>query len=105
MRVNTTIEIKAPRNDFLMTLILELFNWSSREPSSTIKTSPTVAITGKSEEKSGNSYSRNEVVLFKTHPIRSKSITEGILVFEAVRLNKYAINSKEQKAMMIVSVI
>ena len=84
---------------------LDLFNSSSREPSRTIKISPTVPSPGNKEVKSGTGSCRYSVPCFTAQPTSSKNITEGIFVFEEVMSNIYASINKRHIDIMIDVVI
>jgi hypothetical protein len=99
------IGIKAQKKDFLINPNLVLLSSSSNEPSSTIKISPIVPKTGRTDEKLGSRISNHTVSCLTTQPKSNKRITEGTLVFEDVRSNKYAMSKRTQNVIIIVIVI
>ncbi len=78
---------KAAIRDFFTRPIFDLLNSNSNDPSRTIKTRPIVANIGNSSVKSGSLNSKRRVTCFIPQPNNNSRITEGMLVFDAVRLN------------------
>jgi hypothetical protein len=102
---NASMGSNAPRKDFFMRLIFDLFNSNSSTPSSTIRISPRVPKTGRNVERFGSLISKKRIICLTSHPSRSSNITEGTLVLANVRSNKYAIRSKKQNVIIMVEVI
>lgn len=69
-----------------MSPIFDLLSPNSKAPSSTIKTSPIVAMIGNKLEKPDSSNPKINVSCFMLQPKSNNKITEGVLVFEAVKL-------------------
>lgn len=94
----------APKNDFVIKPILLRSSLSSREPSSTIRTNPMVAIIGSTGLKSGNCISKNTAACFIPKPVISKRSTDGIFVLPDVSANRYETRSSIQSVMITVEV-
>jgi hypothetical protein len=97
--------IKAPKTDFLITPIFDLSSLSSNDPSRTISINPIEPNTGNMGAKSGRWTFINPVSCCKTHPSNSNSMTEGILVLDDDKSNKYATSNNMQKEIIIVDAI
>lgn len=95
----------APKNDFNIKPVFDLFSSSSSEPSNTINIKPMVPNIGRIEVRSGKLILSKEVICFTTHPSNKSKITEGIFVLSEVISNRYAISRRIQKVMITADVI
>ena len=84
---NKSIGIKEPRIDFLMSPIFEGCNFNSRDPSSTIKIKPIVPNIGSTGCKFGIGVCIILSICPTPNPRIRSIITDGILVFFALRSN------------------
>ncbi|MEO7174161.1 MAG: hypothetical protein ABI002_00120, partial [Saprospiraceae bacterium] len=75
----------AVKRDFLIRGAFDLLNSSSRDPSKTIKISPTVPSNGSMGVKSGILIAKNCVKYLTTKPKANSRITDGTLVLDDVK--------------------
>lgn len=96
MKLKISIGINAIRAAFPTNGSLALFNSNSKEPSNTIRINPTVPKKGNIGDKFGSSISKYLQQNLTENPNINNNITEGILVFDELMSNRYAINSSMQ---------
>jgi len=82
------VEMKELKNDFLISLNLDLFSSNSRAPSNTISINPNVPKIGSKPERSGILKEIRSAICLADHPKINSRITEGIFVRADVRSNK-----------------
>ena len=82
-----SIGIKEPNMDFLMSPVFDGCNFNSKDPSSTIKIKPIVPKIGSTGCKFGIGVCINSSICPTPNPRIRSIITEGILVFFALKSN------------------